>query len=528
MHSPRNEALLSGVAETFRDAVVGFCKEADKLQYQWMGYLPDESVSDEFWRNLKPQIHALLRNTPVLRSWSGRLYRPDRLRFLATMGRDQYGEPLFADLLDEIYLAPHYTFANYQLLEPLGTRRIHVTEFLDRLRADLQKPDSRMKTTLSDNDWHSRIAKLLLTFLPHHATRMRSIPLIPLTDRSWVAATRGGFDPPIHFPTSGPSKIPTDLGFQLVDPDAIKEISRRGLFAQLGVLECEPKDVISAIYREHASGKAKALNVAGTIPHLQFLFSNLPADTRLDRTFYLATEGGGLVDLSTERSYFPDSNDAYDPRSVFQPRDPSGSHYPAKFIHSEYLAASPSKPGSHGMSFRVWLEEGGGVKRIPQIRHASNDQPSAELGYILNHHPEIVLGLLKKNWPHYAGVLSYPIEKRLRESELPGLVGTIRLQGSYMPLPRLKALAGSYGVVDAPFFVHAPSDLRDEDEESWNFLSRFGVRFADDWEFYLKLLVSIASSNEESCSPETEKAIFRVYRSIENKAFTEDGRYIIR
>ncbi|KAF9630296.1 hypothetical protein BFW01_g858 [Lasiodiplodia theobromae] len=35
VHSPRNKALLSGVAKTFRDAVLEFCAHK-KLQYQWM------------------------------------------------------------------------------------------------------------------------------------------------------------------------------------------------------------------------------------------------------------------------------------------------------------------------------------------------------------------------------------------------------------------------------------------------------------------------------------------------------------
>lgn len=485
-----------------------------------MRYLPDDS-SDEFWGQLKPTIEAVLKETAVLRSWSGRLCHPGQLRFVASNARDKYGNPLFPDLPNEGYLAPDYTYNDFQLLNGLGTRKLNITDFLDRLQADLGRPNSKMKALLTEPDWHSRVASVLSACSEEHTIRVRSLPLIPLVDRSWVSVPHGIFGQRIYFPTSGSCEIPRDLGYRLVDPYAIKNDARKQLFAHLGITDCDPESVISAIHQKHA--KIADVSAFDTKPHLQFLFCNLPADSRLNRVFKLATEGGGTVDLSCERAYFPDSKDMYDPKNVFQPQDTSLQRYPAKFILNAYLWSLSDSSASHGMSLSVWLEKVAGVKRIPQIHPTGFGSYSPELDYILRHRSEIVLGLLKKNWSHYDGVITSHTEYRLKECKVPSLSGSaIQLQGSYMPLPRLKSLAERCGVPKASFFVLPPSNLKDEDEESWKFLSRFGVRFVDDADFYMKLLDSIADINEGTLSPEAEQATFRVYNGIMQKCVTKE------
>lgn len=519
-HSQRNQALLRGVAETFRDAVLGFC-EHDTLQYQWMRYLPDDSVSDEFWKQLQVETEDLLKRTPVLRSWSGRLCRPDQLRFVTPDARDQYGEPLFTDLSEEIYLGPRYTFSDFQLLKGLGTRRISIRDVLDRVEGDLKKPNSKMKTIASEDNWHSRVADLLLNHLERNS-RVKTLHLVPLADGSWVSAASITPFAPVYFHISGHSEIPTDLGYQLVDSDTIKNDARKKLFARLGVTYCDPKSVISAIHSKHFS--ANKFSVGQTIPHLRFLFFNLPADSRLDRDFYLVAEEVGLVNLRSRGAYFPGSHNAYDAKSVFHPQDSTLSRHPAKFIHPLYLEAVPNSTRSHGISLSDWLEEFGGVKQFPRL-FGDWGGPSGELDFVLNHRSDILLGLLQKHWSHYASTITASADKRIKTSEVPSQGDAmVQLEGSYMPLPQLIKIAESCGVFKACFFVRAPSTLQDEDEESWGFLSRFGVRFVDDAEFYMKLLDSIKAANEDEdeYNPETKEAIFRVYDSIMRKCITEE------
>ena len=98
-HSVRNEHLLSGVAETFRDAVLKFC-DHPSLQYQWMRYLPSNSISDEFWKTLQPKIIYLLRNTCCLRPWSETsLCLPRQLHWVTSDFKDKNGELSFSRIL---------------------------------------------------------------------------------------------------------------------------------------------------------------------------------------------------------------------------------------------------------------------------------------------------------------------------------------------------------------------------------------------------------------------------------------------
>ncbi|KAL1647128.1 hypothetical protein SLS58_002899 [Diplodia intermedia] len=527
-HHPRNEALRTGVANAFLDAVRAF-NDHEKLQYQWMRYLPDERVSDTFWKRLGPEIADRLAHTPVLKSWSGRLCYLGQLMSVPPNARDKYGEPLLADLEDEGYLAPQYSRDDVRRLQ-LFEIRLTIYGFVYRLEADLARPDSKMMAFTTENDWHSRVADFLFERFEKDSMRIKSLSLLPLADGRWTTSPENFGIPPVYFPTLGPSKIPTDLGFRLIHPEAAKNPSRRRLFAKLGVIDCEPNSVVSAIYREHSAGKALALG--HTISHLRFLFFNLPACTSSTGSVRLLLQNRkGTVDPRSERAYFPDSDDEYDAQRVFQPRFFFQLQYPAKFIHPDYLTAVPSESRRNGLSFATWLENVVGVKRIPQIHQASNGLPSEELEYILNHRPEILLGLLRKHWFHYAPVVTEAIEKRLRESEVPSQYSTtvrLRLQGSYMPLPKLKALAEACGCVNASLFVQTPSNLRDEDEESWKFLTRFGVRFVDDVDFYMKLLDSIASVNRLFISTETEEAIIKIYSAMMRKCVTEGKSNSVR
>ena len=59
VHSERNRAVLKGVAKAFADAMVVFCKHPS-LRYRWMRYLPEDSITDEFWRTLWTLIRGKL------------------------------------------------------------------------------------------------------------------------------------------------------------------------------------------------------------------------------------------------------------------------------------------------------------------------------------------------------------------------------------------------------------------------------------------------------------------------------------
>lgn len=133
-----------------------------------MRYLPSDSISDEFWKNLRPKIVSLLSDTRCLRPWSETsLHLPSQLRRVNGDYRDRYDEPLFADLAEKAYLSRNYTFRDYNALSLLGTYNMNYQILIPRIQADLGRADSKMKAITTDEDWHTRAAKLLSKYISY-------------------------------------------------------------------------------------------------------------------------------------------------------------------------------------------------------------------------------------------------------------------------------------------------------------------------------------------------------------------------
>lgn len=131
VHSKRNQAVLKGVAKAFADAVVVFCKSSS-LRYQWMRYLPEDFITDEFWRTLWTLVREKLEQTALLEPWSGSgLCKPSDLQKLSESVIAEDRSPLLPDLEGaEIYLSPKYTEADVQILKRLGTKTLQLSKLL--------------------------------------------------------------------------------------------------------------------------------------------------------------------------------------------------------------------------------------------------------------------------------------------------------------------------------------------------------------------------------------------------------------
>jgi hypothetical protein len=118
--SPRNKAILDGVAEAFPNAVLHFCSSDSPLKYQWMKFLPTASALDTFWRELPPKIIGLLEDEKILYFFSPSSPRlPKVLRTLPPTCLDKHGLPLFADRAgtNEKYLSLQYDSSDVRMLE---------------------------------------------------------------------------------------------------------------------------------------------------------------------------------------------------------------------------------------------------------------------------------------------------------------------------------------------------------------------------------------------------------------------------
>ncbi|KAH7043982.1 hypothetical protein B0J12DRAFT_760369 [Macrophomina phaseolina] len=513
---PRNETLLDGVAQTFRDAVLGFSNH-HMLQYQWMRYLPDGSISDDFWKRLAPKIENLLKEARILRSWTTRLlHSPGKLRYVAPNFRDKDGEPFFADLMQEAYLAPEYEYRDLELLKPLGTKMITLPEIIDRVESDLRRNNSKMKASSTNDDWHTRVANFLARYFnPNRNSRIdiriKALPLIPLRGGTWTAV--GSMAQSIYFPTVGTCNIPSDLDFNIVDSAPIHNTARSRLFSLLGVKECNPEAVISAIYDKHTCRQAMTLiDFSISANHLQFLFWHGPSFSNLSQSFLLVSDAGGgsdhaLVDAKNATIYFPDPLDGCGPYQLFT-KTLVTPGFAAYFLDARYLRHVPSEARSREMSWEVWLEQVLGIRRAPQINISG--KPSAELQYILRYCPDKLLEVLRRNWTEYE----------------PEITNDIETLSSYIPLPNLAELANEFRLL-TPIFVHVSlSDLSDELGEPWRFLSRFGVRFTDDVQFYLHLLQDVSESND-NVGGNLDRT-FKLYERLMTKCISEEDAEQIR
>ncbi len=264
-NSPRNEALRDGVAATFQDAVVQFC-EQPSLRFHWMKYLPSINISQSFWAKLLPTIITLLKDTRILWSRSGKcLKRPSELKWLTPDALDDDQKPLFDDLTDELYLSSGYRSCEQAAFTMLGIQNVTIDELLERVKADLVSPKSKIKSTMTSKSWHKRSADLLLSpFKNNHlqqSQQIRDLSLIPLRDGSWVRSTIGK----VFYPEDDRVPLPTDLGLRLVDPRALEVPSRKALFSKLGVRSPKSERVIKLIVGKY--NKFNAVDLSHSIEH---------------------------------------------------------------------------------------------------------------------------------------------------------------------------------------------------------------------------------------------------------------------
>ncbi|KAH8586657.1 hypothetical protein B0O99DRAFT_585566 [Bisporella sp. PMI_857] len=544
-HSARNECLLSHVAETFREAVLKFCDHFS-LQYQWMRYLPSDSISDEFWRTLRPKILSLLSATPCLRPWSGApLCLPGHLYRVPPDFKDRYGEPLFKDSDKQEYLSKFYEFRDIETLRALGVRGRSYSFLVERVQSDLRRADSKMMATTTDGDWHARAANLLLITM-RKATKgvvksLKSLELIPLQDNKWVSGTTSA----VFLPNTVNVPIPPDLGINLVQPSAILSTARRNLFLELGVTTADRSDIISRIMLKYVGPFTSVWSpprpsLENSICHLHYLYFSLSEDHPVTKEIiFLRDQEGRPVSCngtdSMEYIYFQQEEEQYGAHKLFKPSLTENTKAPGlkvHFLNAAYLKGAPVEVNCYGKSWEQWLSAFAGVKSYPQLLNPKSQEVSNEFNYVMQHRPAKLVGLLERYWSFYEPQMTATIVGKLRDCKVPidaNHPGCVLL-ATFLPLPRLKSIVRSRKVTDFAF-LSMPKELTDEDENKWRFLERFGVKpfsGSDELHFYLRLLKRIAIENRRGCTTDCLDALFATYADIAEKCSSSDDASYIR
>lgn len=548
--SARNLALRDRIADAFINAVLEF-SEHPTLQYEWMRYLPQfgDYLRDTFWQYLVSHVKDRLTRTPVLRPRSqGSLCLIQDLRILTIDAIDKHGNPLLEDIQPEVYSSRHYSVPNLGLLREYGLSNIDMGQVAVRVKADLARPSSKMKSPNTDDDWHSRAARLLLLSFeqnwPQHRREVLELEILPTLGLFGWQAPNKALMPP-HFPDVSGVAIPNDLGWTLIDPDAVKNPDRRKLFETLGVRQGSFASVRTAILGCYERGVTTkftlfgkhSITLASSKSHLTFLYlthEEVKWSAADFATLMIFTADNTIVMPHSEDVYMLD-NDYYGAQEVLKHTatgDQRGSGAPGlkvSFLHPDYLEDVPTQTRGHILSWIDWLTDCLRIRRYLRLNGPSGLTDIGE--YIAQHRPEKFLGVLKSHWSQWqreedmiSAVDKPEYRRKLQETQVLCEGNILRkMTHAYLPLPELRAKCAEFlgNESSAVPFLKLEETLDESNQADWIFLhSPFGIRVHDDIKMYLDILKDIQKSTGDR-PPDVTKVI-ELYRVLHTKCQAPD------
>ena len=498
-----------------------------------MRYLPSKQIFDPFWEQLLPKIVRLLKETRIMRPWSGGpLRRPDQLMRVPDYCLDEASQPLFRDTIDEVYLSARYDLNDFQLLDVLAVRELSFWDISTRVDADLKDPLSRWRSPTISNEWVTRSASMLMQ-MPISAAevnRVNALSLIPLHDGTWVPGASGS----IFHPDSDRIPVPTDLGLRLLDPQSLKNPARKALFTQLGLRNCVTKDVIALILKKYDTWSDAPLQYS--VSHLRYLYWHLPKKERdLPKTIYLKDQESRPIyrsfvthgrEIIVDDLYF-ETDKRYEAKQLMKQEKVSNKvvfpGFPLHYINSAYIDAMPSDTRRYDFSWEGWLENSAGVRRIPRLVKSSTPTVLSNIFlYILDWRKEELVGTLKAHWASYKDSITPSINSALREAEVPCEDRMdARLRTTYLPLPKLKKICENFDINQQLPFLKSPTKIDDDTLQDWNFLEIFHVDYETSAKFYLDVLRHFVRTHQ-SLSEKSRKSLLRIYEAVEKYSKSDD------
>lgn len=540
----RNQGLLNGIANAFVTAAAQFC-EHSSLVWEWMLYLPDPQglALTAFWKTLPTKIQTAIATKPLLRSYAdpgGALLPIGSLRMLTSRTLDQHGRPLISDYKPYIYLSLDYNEQKTSILRSYGLQYIFVMDILNRLRHDLGLQNSVYKSS-KDDDWHSRVAKMLVKWIdksPENLSTIREMSLIPLKSGSWFSSLNS-MRAWIFFATTGGVDIPGDLGLHLVDPAAAANRDRKTLFEKLYVQIASKTMVRDSIFAYYRNRGNNSFTLDDSKSHLKFLFLVLKNRKRpidqdwsaievIDQSMYMRLPN--VLDV-----YLPD-NKQYGVKNIL-----AKSHLPDQhkapgletiFLHQAYLDNKPEAPEDHVCNWEHFLSEFLSIRREPRLvlRGSSGAyELSPILNYLHEHRSDIFLQVLRHYWRTQGWELKHEtICKTIRGRKFRCGTGNTRamrlLKNTYLPLYSLTALQAKYTQPGEPSIFLDLGPLMDGEAEaqSWEFLcSYYKVGDKADLAFYTDLLETIIEANHSAATLVAWGRVYTIYEQMALRAIEE-------
>jgi hypothetical protein len=417
------------------------------------------------------------------------------LRILSGDVFDALGEPLFHDVIPELYLDKHYVLNDREILKALGLRKITMPEFLVRFQADLDRPDSRFKALFTPATWHTYVVNILWAALDKGYSvtpQIRRLEIIPLLQQAqsrtltWTSASCGR----VYYPECEGVRVPIALGLRIIHPD-VCSVARTRLWFKLEVESLIPSIGVLKVIARFAEATT---TLEESIELLRFLFWHLSdTDAPLDSSIHIRSIQNGVTYLRASNSghlYFPNDREVYSAHSLLVVS--TGPQF-WKFIHESYMEQYPLSTIRHGRTWKQFLEQAVMVSQHPHILKRGTLSMSDEFNAIIDTRPDRVVGLMWTYQSQYLPDIEY-VRKGLMKAIVPVNDDTRRqLKETVYPTTLIKQIFETLDVENFPFLAVPPEMLLAEASELTIF-SRLGVKTTEGLSLYLKALEHIKDS----------------------------------
>ncbi|KAI1132406.1 hypothetical protein F5Y10DRAFT_231100 [Nemania abortiva] len=496
--SSRNHALLDSIATAFVQAI-GFCNLdlADRLTMgnldaKWMRYLPQKNDHpwDGYWKELYEHIKAKVETTPLVRRLNGFFsYKIKETRRFGPLATDSNGDPIFEDAYPLSYLSKIYEESDLDYLTEYGLEWISHADVLTFASNDLKKPESRMKSPKTSDQWHTAAAEFLgLSFEKGWEMYVRNMEVIPLANGKWISAASA--TTPLSFTSTNGLEIPQDLPLTFINPSANHNAARAAFFRQLGTEDLSISYIRQLIFDKYPVVTEDNPAIPSTIPiitlleHLEFLYlshtNNDASDEGYERIAVL-TEAGTLRKPLSVDVYMPDTH-RYGVKQLLKPTTSAQPPDVAILSHIYFLRRKED-------AWAEWLQTTLGIRTQPRLIH--ENEPTDIFRYVMEHRNDELVGVLRHYWPEISkGVeQSRPLLNQISRSSAFCMNGLVQLNHTYLPLPKLMALSSRFLESTMPFpFLDLSNTLEPNAPSTWEFLTKIGVGNAVNAFFFLDML----------------------------------------
>ncbi|KAM0424514.1 hypothetical protein ACHAPT_010228 [Fusarium lateritium] len=534
---PWNQALRDGLTEALLGAIV--LLNESFMRYCWPFFIDSNDKISAFFEQAMTAAVKELKTKCLLESLAKMNAKPSDLLYVdPERFVDEDGAPLtWHEQAAGLYLSTNYPLWAIDSIQALGVRPLSEEDFLlhltTKIGLGLGFPPQPPK-------WHSALAKALLSLVqdPKYKQRLRSLRIIPLSNGTWTSASREPA-PMLMSEESELAGLPVNDSIPIVDPEAVEDQARRGLFRALDIMSVDSTRLCEWICDQHGSDsfKPRDWTTSQLVGHARLLYESGWAPVGRSIDLWFATDDGGRC-IGSELYMRPTPG-----ARTFHASDRVFNVLKERFscIHPGYFSAELHSEADHGSEYAPYRDlsqahfptyltttlQVAQIPRLVKIDSLTNGfELSDEFRFLVHKCPaEVALHVLLGNWPSYSKWLemSGDTEKgepALYKADLVAEIGKWAFKTSHGTL-RLRdtVVPGLDPFIDDTMLPVLGPYLRiaeSEDEQGLKTmrqrLSLFRVITENTLRFYLACLTYLSGQS----SPDTETVAY-VYEQIQSR-----------